>query len=106
MTTKAKSKKGKKRKKNILPNGQPKLRFPNMFAYILEDKEITQLKISEDLGISYPTINTFHGEKKNQPLKRTLIQIATYLGVTVEELLKTYKPLKKPSEYEFKKYGR
>lgn len=56
----------------------------NNFRVILAKK---RLKISKETGIARSTLIPFFYERDVNPTTKTLLKLADYLGVTVDELL-------------------
>ena len=54
---------------------------------LLEEKEMTMYKLSEESGVSYSTIKTIMQRKTNNIGLRTIILIANGFGLTISEFL-------------------
>ena len=53
---------------------------------VLEEKEISQKKLSDLMGVSVVTINSWCNQK-SQPSIRTLFEISKTLGITPDKLI-------------------
>lgn len=58
----------------------------NRIKSVLEEKEISQKKLSDLMGVSVVTIN-FWCNQKSQPSIRTLFEISKTLGITPDKLI-------------------
>lgn len=58
----------------------------NTIKSVLEEKEISQKKLSDLMGVSVVTINSWCNQK-SQPSIRTLFEISKTLGVTPDKLI-------------------
>ena len=58
----------------------------NTIKSVLEEKEISQKKLSDLMGVSVVTINSWCNQK-SQPSIRTLFEISKTLGITPDKLI-------------------
>ena len=58
----------------------------NRIKSVLEEKEISQKKLSDLMGVSVVTINSWCNQK-SQPSIRTLFEISKILGITPDKLI-------------------
>ena len=58
----------------------------NRIKSILEEKDITQKRLSDLMGVSVVTINSWCNQK-SQPSIRTLFEISKTLGITPDKLI-------------------
>ena len=58
----------------------------NTIKSVLEEKEISQKKLSDLMGVSVVTINSWCNQK-SQPSIRTLFEISKILGITPDKLI-------------------
>jgi transcriptional regulator with XRE-family HTH domain len=58
----------------------------NKIKSVLEEKEISQKKLSDLMGVSVVTINSWCNQK-SQPSIRTLFEISKTLGITPDKLI-------------------
>ena len=58
----------------------------NTIKSVLEEKEISQKKLSDLMGVSVVTINAWCNQK-SQPSIRTLFEISKTLGITPDKLI-------------------
>ncbi|MGC0299053.1 helix-turn-helix domain-containing protein [Streptococcus sp. CL6.22] len=59
----------------------------NNFRVILAKKRLKISKVSIETGIARSTLIPFYYERDVNPTTKTLLRIADYLGVTLDELL-------------------
>jgi hypothetical protein len=90
--------KSKKKSKNTSNQ-----KYPNRFLLVLrdsvnkdgkgkyKDKPYTLKDVAKGANVSYPVVNDLKQQKRKGFNPRTLAAVATFLGVTVEELMTTYK---------------
>lgn len=57
-----------------------------IFEKIIKERGISLYRVSKDTGIPYSTLNDWKNGK-SKPKVDKLIKIATYLGVSLDELL-------------------
>ena len=58
----------------------------NTIKSVLEEKEISQKKLSDLIGVSVVTVNSWCNQK-SQPSIRTLFEISKILEVTPDQLI-------------------
>jgi putative transcriptional regulator len=58
----------------------------NTIKSVLEEKEISQKKLSDLMGVSVVTIKSWCNQK-SQPSIRTLFEISKTLGITPDKLI-------------------
>ena len=58
----------------------------NTIKSVLEEKEISQKKLSDLMGVSVVTINSWCNQK-SQPSIRTLFEISKTVGITPDKLI-------------------
>lgn len=62
--------------------------FRDNFIKLIEEQKIVIKLMAEDLGISAKTVYGWTNCRGNAPRYDTLIKLADYLGVTVDELIR------------------
>lgn len=63
----------------------------NNFRVILAKQRKKTSEVAEATGISKTTLTSLYYERAENPELKTLLKIADYLGVTLDELLKSEK---------------
>lgn len=56
------------------------------FEKIIKSKNLTAYKVAKDCGISRP-IFTYWKQGRNTPSLKSMVKIANYLNVSIEELI-------------------
>ena len=71
--------------------------FGERLKFILQEKNITQLQLSQELGLTQQAINRWC-QKITQPDHTTLVEVAKYLKVSTDFLLGNDEDLNKEEE--------
>jgi transcriptional regulator with XRE-family HTH domain len=63
-----------------------------------EERLMSQQALAQAAGVTHPTIVNIEGGKIRLPQRRTLVKLAGVLGITVDELIGTPRPVSPPLE--------